>query len=192
MSASPSDTHAGGLVTRPRGRNQMTAVRTDTHENGVNTRPSDETAVRRLYEQMLAGWNQGSGEAFAAPFTEDVDFIAFDGTRLERREEIASVHQDLFDKWLKGTRLTGEVSVRFLVPDVALLVGHGGTVMRGRTEPARERDSIQTLLAVRTGGEWRLTSFHNTRVRPIGERARGALLWLLTDKLWKLAFRRSK
>ncbi len=170
----------------------MTAVRTDTPQTGVDARLSDETAVRRLYEQMLAGWNQGSGEAFAAPFTEDADFIAFDGTHLERRDEIASVHQELFDKWLKGTQLTGEVSVRFLGPEVALLVGRGGTVMRGRTESAPERDSIQTLVAVRTGGEWRLTSFHNTRVRPIGAKARGALLWLLTDKLWKIAFWPSK
>ena len=162
------------------------------HEHRTEASIADEEAVRGLYQQMMDGWNQGSGEAFAAPFTEEVDFIPFDGTHHDRREQIASAHQELFDKWLKGTRLTGEVSVRFLGPDVALLVGRGETVMRGRTEPARERDSIQTLVAVRQSGEWRLTSFQNTRIRPIGERARGALLWLVTDKLWRLAFRSSK
>jgi len=162
------------------------------HEDQTEASPADEVAVRGLYQQMMEGWNQGSGEAFAAPFTEEVDFIPFDGTHQTGREQIASAHQELFDKWLKGTRLTGEVSVRFLGPDVALLVGRGGAVMRGRTEPARERDSIQTLVALRRSGEWRLTSFQNTRIRPIGERASGALVWLVTDKLWRLAFRWSK
>ena len=75
--------------------------------------------------------------------------------------------------------------MRFLTPDVALLIGRGGTIMRGDTSPSPERDSIQTLVAVREDGQWRLTSFQNTRVRPIGQSARAALLWLLTDRLWK-------
>ena len=40
-------------------------------------------------------------------------------------------------------------TVRFLSPDVALLHAVGGTVMRGKTEPSPERDSIQTLVAMR-------------------------------------------
>jgi hypothetical protein len=35
---------------------------------------------------MIEAWNKGSGEAFAAPFTEQADFIAFDFTRSETRE----------------------------------------------------------------------------------------------------------
>ncbi len=36
---------------------------------------TDEAAVRAPYEQLMDGWNRGSGEAFAAPFAEDADFI---------------------------------------------------------------------------------------------------------------------
>jgi hypothetical protein len=39
--------------------------------------------------------------------------------------------------------------VRFLSPDVALMHAVGGTVMRGKSEPSPERDSIQTLVAIR-------------------------------------------
>lgn len=127
----------------------------------------DEASVRGLYERLMDGWNQGNGESFAASFAEDGDLIGFDGTHLKGRREIASFHQPLFDKWLKGTRLVGKVkTVRFLSPDVALMQAVGGTVMRGRSEPSPERDSIQTLVATKHGDEWRLAAFQNTRTGP--------------------------
>jgi len=95
--------------------------------------------------------------------------------------------QPLFDKWLKGTRLVGEVeSVRFLSPDVALLHVLGGTVMREKSRPSPERDSIQTLVAIKRSGEWRLAAFQNTRVRPMGRNARSTFIWLFTDWLGKV------
>lgn len=146
----------------------------------------DEVAVRALYQQLMDGWNRGSGESFAAPFAEDGDLIGFDGTHIKGRHEIASFHQPLFDKWLKGTRLVGEVkSVRFLAPDAALMHARGGTVMRGKSKPAPERDSIQTLVATKRGDKWCLAAFQNTRVRPMGRNAGGAVLWLFSDSLWK-------
>ena len=147
----------------------------------------DEVAVRALYTQLMDGWNKGSGEAFAAPFAEDGHLIAFDGTHFKGRDEIVSFHQPLFDKWLKGTRLVGEVeSVRFLSPDVARMHALGGTVMRGKSRPAPERDSIQTLVAIKRNGEWRLAAFQNTRVRPMSRNARSTFIWLFTDWLWKV------
>lgn len=147
----------------------------------------DEAGVRDLYKQLMDGWNKGSGEAFSAPFAEDGDLIGFDGTHIKGRHEIASFHQPLFDKWLKGTRLVGEVkSVRLLNPDVAVMHALGGTVMRGKSQPSPERDSIQTLIAIKRGGEWRFAAFQNTRVRPMGRNAGAAVIWLFSDWLWKV------
>lgn len=87
---------------------------------------------------------------------------------------------------MKGTRLVGEVQrVRFLGPDAAVIHAAGSTVMRSKSEPSPERESIQTLVAARRDGEWRLVAFHNTRVRPIGGGAT-FLFWALTDRLWKI------
>ena len=73
-------------------------------ERGEKTaNPADEEAVRGLYQELMDGWNRGSGEAFAAVFTEDGDLIGFDGTHFEGRAEITTFHQELFDKWLKGS-----------------------------------------------------------------------------------------
>jgi uncharacterized protein (TIGR02246 family) len=153
----------------------------DHHETTTN--PADEAAVRDLYQQLMDGWNRGSGEGFAAVLAEDGDLVAFDGTHFKGRKEIAPFHQQLFDKWMKGTRLIGQVEdVRFLSPDVAVMHAVGRTVMCGKTEPSPERDSIQTLVATRQGGEWRLAAFQNTRVR-LMERNATFLVWALTDWL---------
>ncbi len=170
---------------------------TRPEDPNVSVSPADEAAVGGLYHELMDGWNQGSGEAFAAAFTEDGDLVAFDGTHFKGRGEIAAFHQELFDRWMKGTRLVGQVeSVRFLSPEVALLHAVGGTVLRGKTEPAPERDSIQTLVARRESGEcesgeWRLAAFQNTRLRPIGPKLTTFLAWTLSDSLWKV-LRRSK
>ncbi len=157
-------------------------MRPERSEKTAN--PAEEAAVRDLYQELMDGWNRGSGDAFAAVFTEDGDLVAFDGTHFKGREEIAPFHQELFEKWMKGTRLVGEVKdVRFLSPGVALMHAVGSTVMRGKSEPSPERDSIQTLVAVREGGEWRLAAFQNTRGRPIGPNAATFLVWALTDWL---------
>ena len=57
-----------------------------------STSTTDEAAVRALYQQLIDGWNQGSGMAFAAAFTEDGDLIAFDGTHFQGRAEIVPFH----------------------------------------------------------------------------------------------------
>lgn len=149
-------------------------------------KPIDEQAINELFEELLEDWGRGDGYAYGSRFTEDADYVAFDGTRTKGKGEISTSHQELFDKWLKGTKLTGRIlSMKFLAPDVALVHATGGTVMRGKTRPSRERDSIQTLVAVRRDGEWRFAAFHNSRVRPISSFG-GFLLWAFADLLWKV------
>ena len=119
--------------------------------------------------RMLEAWGAGDGAAFATPFSDDALFIGFDGSVMRGREQIAATHQEVFDRWMKDKRLTEErTEVSFVDPDVAIVHALGGTVMRGRSEPTPERDSIQTLVAVRDASGWSFVSFQNTRLRPIG------------------------
>ena len=153
---------------------------------------SDAEAVRALYDQLMDGWNKGSAVDFAAPFADELDFIAFDGVRFRQREELVRFHEPLFKTHLRGTRLVGDVTdVRFVSADVAVMHATGGTIPRGATRPAPERASIQTLVATRRGDEWRLVAFQNTRVLPIGQNAAATLLWLVTDRIWRWCLPRS-
>lgn len=154
-------------------------------------RAQDEAAVRALFAELLAAWGRGDGRAYGELFVADAEYIAFDGSHTHGREAIATSHQQLFDTFLKGTRLVGEiVGIRFLAPDVALLHTTGGTVGRGKARTAPEKDSIQTLVAARQGEAWRFVAFHNTRVRPIGPGFAAIITWLFTDLLWKLIRRK--
>ena len=154
---------------------------------GTTTHRTDEAEIRTLFEDLLDDWGRGDGKSYGSRFTEDADYVAFDGTRTRGRAEIAASHQQLFDKFLKGTRLTGRLmSIKFPSPDVALVHATGGTIMRGKTKPSPERDSIQTLVAVKREGEWRFAAFHNSRVRPISGGI-SFLIWALTDLLWRVS-----
>ena len=66
---------------------------------------ADERAIRALQRRMLEAWGARDGEAFAAPFSDDALFIGFDGSVMRGRQQIAATHQEVFDRWKKGTRL---------------------------------------------------------------------------------------
>src|SRR5262245_31432307 len=70
---------------------------------------TDETTIKEMHATMIEAWNKGSGAGFAAGFAPDADFIAFEGSQLKGRTQIAQFHQMLFDTSLKGTRLEGGV-----------------------------------------------------------------------------------
>ncbi len=93
---------------------------------------ANEAAVRALYQQLIEAW--GDTDTYAALFTEDGDYIAFDGSHARGRTEIARAHRPLFEGILKGSRLVEvgiPVEVRFLSPDVALV--HRGGQCSGLT-----------------------------------------------------------
>jgi uncharacterized protein (TIGR02246 family) len=128
-------------------------ARSDHHETRRD--PADERAVRELFEKLLEDWARGDGEAYGSRFTEDADYVAFDGTRTKGREEISSSHQQLFDKFMKGTRLTGRIEgIEFPVPGVALVHATGGTLMRGKRSRRRSatRSRRSSPSSARRGG----------------------------------------
>jgi uncharacterized protein (TIGR02246 family) len=126
---------------------------------------ADETAINGLRQQMLDGWNRGNGAAFAEAFTEDGEFVGFNGIRLRGRQEIGANVQQLFDGVMNGSRLTGQVkNLRFLSSDVAVLNSVGGHLMPGEPRVLPGREFNQTMVAVKREGQWRIAAFHNSRV----------------------------
>ncbi|PIG94558.1 DUF4440 domain-containing protein [Gloeocapsopsis sp. IPPAS B-1203] len=132
----------------------------------LTSNPADEAAICALFEQLVNSWNQGAGEAYGELYEEDADYVAFNGSRKKGRAAIAKQHQQLFDTFLKGTHLKGQIdSMRFLSSEVALVHTTGGTLMSWQSDASiPRRKSIQTLVARKSEGKWHFVAFHNTRI----------------------------
>jgi uncharacterized protein (TIGR02246 family) len=125
---------------------------------------ANEDAIRAIHQRMIDAWNAGDAEAFAAPFTDNADFVAFEGTHLKGWREIVSFHQRIFDTVVKGTRLQGEVKfVHFLSAALAVMHSEVRVTLRGQTEASPSRDSMQLTVVAKPDGEWRGEGLMNAR-----------------------------
>jgi uncharacterized protein (TIGR02246 family) len=134
----------------------------------------DEARIRALMDQLVANWDAGDADAYAALFSDDAVYVGYDGIRQEGRTGIAGMHVLLFAGVLRGSRLVGTriEDIRAIGPDAAVLRAVGTVVLRWQRRPARRRLSRQTLVAQRTGDGWRFVAFQNGRVRPPSRLAR--------------------
>ncbi len=131
--------------------------------NGGNAelQVGDENAIRSLLARLYDAWARGDGEAYAACFAEDSDYITFNGMHLRGRAENAKLHGALFRRVLKGTTLSAEIeSLKLLSCCVALV--HTAAIGR--------KKSFQSYVLVKSGSEWLIRSFQNTRVQPFSIR----------------------
>jgi uncharacterized protein (TIGR02246 family) len=125
----------------------------------------DLAELGEIPHRMISAWNRGDGDAFAAPFTETADFVAFEGTHLRGRGEIAAFHRELFAGAVLGTTLEGGVRfVRLLTPELAVV--HAWARYRtlpGAAGPAGGRASMQLFVVVKRDGVWSAEAMQNCR-----------------------------
>jgi uncharacterized protein (TIGR02246 family) len=77
--------------------------------------------IEACYGQLLAAWNRRDAEAFAALFTHDGHAIAFDGSAMSGRAEIASTLATVFQNERTGTYAASIRDVFEIAPGVVLL-----------------------------------------------------------------------
>ena len=128
----------------------------------------DDLQLTQLFMRMCQAWSDGDAAAYGTCFTEDCDYVSFDGTRAHGRAAMVEAHDQLFRGVLFGSALLGEVeAIRYLSADVALLHGTGSVLVAWRTQLPRRRLTRNTIVAVRASQGWRFTAMHNGRVRPM-------------------------
>lgn len=129
----------------------------------------DRDAITQVMDRLHQAWARHDADAYGGLFTPDASYVTFVGTCYSGRDDIINSHRILFRKYLKGTKLAGEITdIRFHGPDTAIVVGRGDTY-KGRHAP-RKPSKVQTLTFVREAdGQWRIAAFHNTQRKALME-----------------------
>ena len=134
------------------------------------TSDSDADAVRALYRDLLRAWNSRDADAFAALFTDDGSIIIYDGTLVAGRTEIGLRFGAIFATYATAVFAQRTIGVRFISDEVALLLGFVGMFTLSDPPINPTLNAIQSLMARRIAGDWRIAHFQNTRatfdVRP--------------------------
>jgi uncharacterized protein (TIGR02246 family) len=145
---------------------------------------TETTQIDNILRELQAGWLAGDGTQFAAPFAEQARFVAFDGTTLIGRSEIARFHQSAFDGHLQATSLELHVQeVRRIASEVWLVFAKGG--IKTTIGPAAKRtgESVQMFVMKSQAGRTTIEAFQNTRFRPVTDKY-SAEVWSRFDELW--------
>lgn len=145
---------------------------------------ADESAICRLYEQMLTGWNSRNAAEMAAPFAEDGLIIGFDGSQQTGRADIATSLQAIFAEHKTPPYLSKITSVRLLGAEVGLLRAIVGMALPGQTSIEPSLNSHQTLVARRYNSIWQIVLLQNT---PAQFHGRPDLVQQMTEELQEIA-----
>lgn len=144
---------------------------------------NNESEVRALYQQLLAGWNKRNAHEFAALFAEDGHVIGFDGSQYNGRAEIETEIGQIFADHQTAAYIGKIRGVRFLSPEVAVLRAVVGMVPPGQSDLNPAVNTIQTVVAGKYEGRWRIALFQNT---PAQFHGRPELVQQLTEELRQL------
>jgi uncharacterized protein (TIGR02246 family) len=143
----------------------------------------DAADVGALYQQLLESWNQRNAAAYAALFAEEASVVGFDGSQMNGRAEIATQIGQIFADHPTSTYVGKIREVRLLTPDVAILRAVVGMTPPGQSDLKPDVNAIQSLVAAKQDGAWRIALFQNTPARFDG---RPELAQQLTHELRRL------
>lgn len=135
---------------------------TTTAETKAGPSDADQAAVASLTQRVVAAWAYHDADAFASVFTEDATMI-LPGVYRKGADEIRAYMTEAFAGRYQGTQVTGKpIDLRFLAPDVAILLTAGGVLHQGESDVADERAIRASWLVVKRDGQWRLAAYQNS------------------------------
>ena len=138
------------------------------------TEVDPETAIRTMLQAEQDAWNKNDAVAYAAAFTDDVDFINIRGQIFSGRPAVAQVHTMIFGGPFKGRNIVIALrSFKLLAPGVALVDTDQTVTNYGGLPPGIVPTATGTLfthfkyIAVKQiDGTWAFSSGQNTSALP--------------------------
>ncbi len=136
--------------------------------------------VRALYFNLLTRWNEQDAAGFAAHFAADGHVVGFDGSLMNGPAEIEATLGSIFESHPTARYVAKVRGITMLGSDVALLQALAGMVPPGDTDLNPAVNAIQSLVARRDTGHWRIALFQNT---PATFHGRPELVARMTEEL---------
>jgi uncharacterized protein (TIGR02246 family) len=141
---------------------------------------TDESQVRLLYQELLKAWNEKNARKMADLIAENGNLVGFDGSQIDGRRQVESVLGKIFADHPTAAYVSIVRELRLLSPDVALLRAVAGMVPPGQSDINPAVNAVQSLIATKEQGRWRIALFHNT---PAAFHGRPELSEQLTEEL---------
>lgn len=128
---------------------------------GLAAHAGDSARLGEMVSQLEGAWNAGDGQAFAAPFREDADFVDIRGMHHVGRAGIAVGHAHILSTIYRGSHVRYRVEkLRFLSSEAALVFLHAELALAdGSSLGARP-----TLVTAKHSGVWQIVALQNTPI----------------------------
>jgi len=124
---------------------------------------SDAAAAGQVPQQIVAAWAKHDAGAFADVFTDDGSMILPNDVFQQGHDAIRAFMAAAFAGPYRDTQVTGKpVDIRFLAPDVALVITRGGVLRAAETKVAEGRGVLATWVLGKRNGRWKLAAYQNT------------------------------
>lgn len=118
--------------------------------------------IEKLYQSLLESWNKNNASAFAKLFTEKGSTVGFDGSEMIGQRQIEKELTQIFSEHKVASYISIVREVRQLSSAVSLLRAVAGMIPPGQTEINPKVNVIQTLVAQKEEGEFKISIFQNT------------------------------
>lgn len=125
----------------------------------------DDRAVLTVPQMIMAAWAANDADLFAGVFTDNGSLL-MRNDQLTSREQIHAYMADGFRGVYRGARVIGwPLDVKYLAPDVAMIVTQGGILLDGDTELHPDREIRAIWIVVARDRRWRLMSHQSSPIR---------------------------
>jgi uncharacterized protein (TIGR02246 family) len=128
--------------------------------NSTDTAADRET--RELYRRLLETWDKRNARDFALLFAPDGNIVGFDGTQVFGQAEIGAHLSEIFSHHQTAHYVSIVREVRSLTEGATILSAVAGMVPPGKDDINPEVNAVQTLVATRKSGTWKIALFQNT------------------------------
>ena len=121
--------------------------------------------TRELYARLVEAWDKRNARDFALLFVSDGVVVGFDGSQVNGQLEVGAHLTEIFSHHQTPRYVSIIREVKLVAADVTLLRANAGLVPTGKDDIEPALNGVQSMVAVKKGGAWKIALFQNTPAR---------------------------